>query len=1036
MALSEAKVAIKFAGGIETKMDSKSVPAAKLLALENGVFTKAISIQKRNGYSSLSRTVDGSVTAVTGLKKLAARDNELLAFTASKCYSHQTGTDQWTDVGSVFSVPGTERDAVHTGTQQLQPDHATAGGVTAYAWEDSTGGVWWTVEDATTGAVHRAPTQANSLGQRPRCVAVNSLIHIYYAVPSLGYVYVIVVNPAQPTASVTPVILVDDLHATNPVFDACPTTRTNTPAAIAWHEAGTTNYRVGYVDASGVLGSPATGHPSVARFSETLDSATPIGVAYQNVDGANGDYLAVTLVGTGTCKIYAMNGGTTTVGIGTTTYSSHDMYTPTSTGPSSVQRATAAVVAGVVWGAYEETAVDASNRFIKVNSATIGGAPGTATTQRSLCLASRAFLINGDVFAYFVHDTTYFNVYLALRLSDFICVARQCSGGASGRPNRTHLSSAHVASNVVTTTLPFKQRLESSANDKFGEVGLRQLRLDFASTDTHHTAQLGLGLYMGGACAQHYDGRVWTEQSFHVGPEVIVAVSAGGGSMTSSGTFLYRAWYEWTDAQGEVHRGPESFGTSVTLGGADTQVTLTLPTLRVTKKTGVRICVARSLNGDTTQLFRVSSLDPTTSGAAANRYIPNDATVDTVTFVDRFSDTTARAQEPHYTNGGVLSNDPTQLGAVVAGGKNRLFFTDAADGNKVRYSQELAEGFGLEMAPQLFLPMHPFGGDVTGLAIMDDVVYVFKASAIFAFNGDGPLPTGDTANSGFSAPQLISSDVGCEAPRSIVLTPAGLMFQSAKGIYMLGRDRQVNYVGAPAESYNSQDVRRAMVMPNRNQVLFLTSSGKSLLYDFQFGQWSTFTNHEGLDAAVVSDTYHYLRSDSRVFSETIGSYSDAGVRITLRFETAWLHLWDHLQGLQRFWKLLLLGTWSSPHQLGVQYRTDYETNWTDTQWLDATGEASSSGWITGNGANTIGVDPITGSDYGDGAYGDEAYGGTQADIYQWRVGLHTNGQSIQFRFEDFEKAGLTGASFELTEMTIIGGVMKPDARPFTAARSR
>jgi hypothetical protein len=42
---------------------------------------------------------------------------------------------------------------------------------------------------------------------------------------------------------------------------------------------------------------------------------------------------------------------------------------------------------------------------------------------------------------------------------------------------------------------------------------------------------------------------------------------------------------------------------------------------------------------------------------------------------------------------------------------------------------------------------------------------------------------------------------------------------------------------------------------------------------------------------------------------------------------------------------------------------------------------------------------------------------------------------VQFRFEDFEKAGLSGASFELTEMTIVGGVMKPDNRPFAASRS-
>jgi hypothetical protein len=226
------------------------------------------------------------------------------------------------------------------------------------------------------------------------------------------------------------------------------------------------------------------------------------------------------------------------------------------------------------------------------------------------------------------------------------------------------------------------------------------------------------------------------------------------------------------------------------------------------------------------------------------------------------------------------------------------------------------------------------------------------------------------------------------------------------------------------------------VLPDRTAVVFLTDSGYTLYYDYLFQQWSTFTNHEGLDAAVVNNTYHYLRANSAVYCETPGSYSDAGSRIALRFETAWLHLHEHLQGFQRFWRLLLLGTWSSPHQLGIAYRLNYDEAWSEPYYLDATGEAAgATGWITGDSANAIGEDPILGSSYGDGLYGYGPYGGSGPDVYQWRYGIHEAGQAIQFRFEDFEKAGLSGASFELTEMTITGGVIKPDARPFSGARS-
>lgn len=590
---------------------------------------------------------------------------------------------------------------------------------------------------------------------------------------------------------------------------------------------------------------------------------------------------------------------------------------------------------------------------------------------------------------------------------------------------------------MVSIALPVRDRLVSENNDKFRETEIRLVSLDFDSEDSHQAVKLGAGLYMAGACPMHYDGRIWTEQGFHFGPELIATVTAAGGSMTASTTYLYRAWYEWPDAQGEVHRGPVSAGTLVTMAGGETQVTLTLPTLRVTRKTGVRIMVARSLaakTGKTAQLFRVTSLDPTTAGSA-NGYVANDTTVDTVSFLDRMSDTNLELQDELYTDGGILSNDPCALGSVIAGGKNRIFMTDSSDGNTIRFSQELDAGYGVEFAPELQVAIDPAGGDITALAARDDRVFVFKANAIWTFSGDGPPPNGDASTVGFGKPQLLPGDVGCTDPASIALLPQGLVFKSAKGIYLLRNDGALEYVGAPAAAYNAQAVRRTLVMPDRPQALFLTDSGLSLLYDYLFGQWSTFTNHEGLDAAVVSNTYHYLRTDGRVFRETVGSYSDAGSRIRLRFETAPMHLQEQLQGFQKLFEMFLLGTWISPHQLGISYRTDYSDQWTSPYWLDATNATDSTGWITGDSAAEIGIDPLTGTTYSEGAFGDGPFGGTPSDTYEWRLDVYEPGHTVQFAFEDFEASGSYGASFELTEMLITGGVARNAIKPASSARS-
>lgn len=1039
MPLTEQQIAVRFAGGIETKMDEKAVPAVKLLALENGVFTKAISIGKRNGYESLSRIIDGSSLALTDVRALGRRDAELLAFTSDRCFSHQRQLDAWQDAGPCVTCVATDEPAVNTGTAQTQPDRASSGGVTVFAWEDSRGGVWWSALDADSGRVCRGDEQLDSLGSMPRCVAVGAVIHIYWARVSVASIMVTVINPATPSSAVTVATLTDDLSVTNTIFDACESNLTGTPAVIAWAEDGGTNMRIGFVDQSGVLGSPSTNLPSVFRDAGLLSATSPIGITYRDdvigvcVQEADNAIYGIT---------YDGSGGGSPIGV-TLEISLMSGIVP--------KRAVAAFDSdGTLWVAVDEEAVARSNDLAHVCSVTSGGGVGTPTSIRSVSLASRAFAnTDGDVHAIFVHDTTYFNTYVALRLSDYFPVARVLAGSATGRSARRLVPSAcadvpatsnDLLANRYFIALSSRERLAGENADQFGETSIREVLLDFTRTadngDLRQTAQIGRGLYMAGACPLHYDGSAWTEQGFHFGPELIATLAAAGGSLTTSATYLYIAWYEWTDALGEVHRGPCSFGTSVSTG-ANTQVTLTLPTLRVTLKTNVRICVARSLPGDTSQMFRITSLDPTTSGAAANGYVGNNIAVDTVSFVDRMSDTTLRTQEPLYTNGGILSNDPTTPGSIIAIGKNRAFFNDQHNENVVRYSQPITEGFGLELAPELFLTCDPYGGPVTALAVMDDVVYAFKRDAIFAFGGDGPLQNGDSSATGFSNPQLVTSDVGCSAPCSIVTTPTGLMFKTSKGIYQLGRDRQVSYVGAPAEAFNAQSVKRANVMPARSQVVFLTDSGSSLLYDYLFGQWSTFTNHEGLDAVVVDDEYHYVRSDARVFRETIGAYSDAGVRITLRIETAWVHLFEYLQGWQRFWNLHVLGTRYSAHQLGIQYRTDYEDQWTDFAWLDATGDTDPTGWLTGDGANEIGVDPITGDGaYGGGAYGDGPYGGVAGNAYQWRLGLHANGQAIRFRFEDFEKDGAAGASFELTEMVITGGALAPTVRPFSAARSR
>jgi hypothetical protein len=1008
MALREVPVPLPFAAGVDTKSSELTAPAAKLLVLENGVFHKSLTIKKRNGYESFGTSVTGAGTSYTNAKALTRRGSEPVLLTDGTAYSHQDSLGSWNEVGSVTSVEMSDQSVAHTGSNQTIPDHADNGGVRLLAWEDSRGGIYWTLLEVDGGRVLRAPAQLDSAGQRPRCLKVGEVLHLVYAT-TIGELRILVVNPAEPTATLTTAVLTTDLSTTNPSFDAIPTTLTNEPGLIVWAKS-TGGYRLGYLAPSGALGSPGNGYDSVVDNNAASVSVGPVLGFNQS------DIITVAW--------FSLAGGTTSA-------VQHDVNDDLATTGSEgfvsevadVVRLAVVIPSGATAQIWRELTA-ATDRDHRTRVATHdGGASFTELADLRGCgIASRAFSDNSIAHCWLVHDVTFFGVYLCMQVKsdgETVCVARSLPGVAYGLPDRAHLPSVHVDeddSRVHRWCASWQQQLpagdESSA--VFAETGIRLVTLDFDSTTAWQTAQLGRNLYIAGACPLRYDGDTVAEAGFHYAADDIAAPAQGtGGALTLLGTYLYRVVYEEIDAQGEIHQGPTSVGTSVTLTGSNNRLTFAIPTYRITARRRVRIGVFRSEQGDSAALYRVTSLDPSATGS--NGYILNDTTVDTITFVDDMSDAVLITKEPLYTNGDIPSNDPTGSGSVLAVGKNRLFYNDPSDPLLVRFTQELADGYAAEFNNELTLKVDPYGGAVTALAVMDDRLVVFKRSAIFAVSGPGPLRNpGAAPDVGFSPAALVTSDVGCTAPSSIAVTPAGIVFQSAKGIYMLGRDLAVSYVGAPVEGFNAQTVTRATLIEDRTQVVFLCSSGKTLMFDYLFGQWSTYTNHTGLDAIVIDGTYHYLRTDGRVFRETVGAYRDDNSQIPLVLETAWIKLQGYLQGMSRFYHVTLIGERKSTHTIRFRYRTDYTASWSapiDVSWTSESG-----------------------GDYGDGSYGDGSYGGDSPEVYQWKAHIGEVGQSIRFRFEDIEPTGEFGASYELNELLLTAGVKGNAVRPLPAAR--
>jgi hypothetical protein len=283
---------------------------------------------------------------------------------------------------------------------------------------------------------------------------------------------------------------------------------------------------------------------------------------------------------------------------------------------------------------------------------------------------------------------------------------------------------------------------------------------------------------------------------------------------------------------------------------------------------------------------------------------------------------------------------------------------------------------------------------------------------MFTTSGDGPTNTGFGE---YPPPVLQSSDTGCKNAKSIARLPAGLVFQSDKGYFALGRNAQIAYIGGDVDAYVDVPVTEAQTLPAENAVVFLTADERTLYTDYEHNAWSTWTNHAGISAVALGTDYYYLRSDGTVYRRS-SSYSDDGTPVALIIDLPWYTL----DGIQKYWRCHLatfLGNFASEHTIRVDvfinYRDYYEYTFT---------------WDPEDGLNQGTWGGVDGDEFGDG----DAFGvptlAKPDSVYQFSHAPRTQKvQSIRFRLTAVLPES-PGAGFELTALaltaTLYGGTFR------------
>jgi hypothetical protein len=384
-----------------------------------------------------------------------------------------------------------------------------------------------------------------------------------------------------------------------------------------------------------------------------------------------------------------------------------------------------------------------------------------------------------------------------------------------------------------------------------------------------------------------------------------------------------------------------------------------VPTLRLTYKTltAPKIIVYRWSTAQQIY-YQVTSITSPTSSSKA---------VDSVTVADNQSDAQILGNSILYTTGGVVENISAPAPYTMTLYRQRLFIVDAENPNTLYYSKQVIENTPVEMSDLFTIYVAPTQGSqgstgtIRVLAAMDDKLIIFKNNAIYYIIGNGPDNTG--TNDDFSEPIFITSTVGCDNQQSVVFIPEGIMFQSDKGIWLLSRDMQTLYIGAPVEDFNSQTVLSSVNVPGTNQVRFTLDNGIVLMYDYFFKQWGTFEGVPAISSTLYQGLHTFVNQFGQVFQESPNTYLDGNTPVTMGFTTGQLNM-AGLQGFERAYFFNFIGRYISPHKLQVRVAYNYGSD--DQQSI-----------INPTNYNgTYGDDPLYGSTF--------VYGGNPT-LEQWRI---------------------------------------------------
>lgn len=376
-------------------------------------------------------------------------------------------------------------------------------------------------------------------------------------------------------------------------------------------------------------------------------------------------------------------------------------------------------------------------------------------------------------------------------------------------------------------------------------------------------AQAGRSLVIAGGTPHTYDGQAIVELGFPHYPEIVEISAAAGSGGLEDGARWWTATYEWRDRAGQVHRSRPAKPVRLLVTAPNDNVTVTVRCcnwslrdnpLHYPNASPISIVLWRTeIDGNT--FYRVHGSDAV--GYRIEDTPVNDPEAWQIEILDARPDLSAGEINlarsdllPYNFAAGVSSSFlPIAPPACCALSihQNRVFLSSSEDPRELWYSAEIlpAPGDTFTVAPEFHFENRytlPELGEVVAHHALDDELVLWTRDAIARLVG-----VGNSLGSANASYQLgvVHRGTGCTNPRSIVLAPPGLFFQSAKGLYMYGRNRELDYLGAGVEDdlRTAGTIRGGVLLEGRHQIRFSgnaapTGAPRVWIFDYLHGLWT------------------------------------------------------------------------------------------------------------------------------------------------------------------------------------------------------